>query len=124
MRSRLQSPVSVCKYLVLVALALPLSAATEDLSLNAQLLAAARNGDETAVARSLERGAAPDSRNRSGDTTLLIACTKGLTGMARLVIERGANINQPNLDGVTPLMAAAHGGHKELPRCCWPAMPN
>lgn len=46
-------------------------------NLNAQLLVAARQSDLSALDRALERGAAPNSRNRLGKTALLIACEKG-----------------------------------------------
>ncbi|NBY33707.1 MAG: hypothetical protein EBQ68_06730, partial [Betaproteobacteria bacterium] len=42
-------------------------------SVNAQLLVAARNTDAEAVKKSLDRGAAPNSRNRLGKTSLYIS---------------------------------------------------
>ena len=42
-------------------------------SVNAQLLVAARNTDLEAVKKSLDRGAAPNSRNRLGKTSLYIS---------------------------------------------------
>jgi ankyrin repeat protein len=61
-------------------------------TLNERLLAATRDGDQAAVTRLLDEGAAIDSRNRIGDTPLISACKKGLTPMARMLIERGANV--------------------------------
>ena len=66
----------------------PVSAGAQDLSPNAQLLAAARQGDLTAVMHLLDGGAAVDSRNRLGDTPLLIALKNGYADMARLAVER------------------------------------
>ena len=85
-----------------------------DLSVNEQLLAAARSNDEAGVTRALDAGAAVDSRNRIGDTALISACKKGLTPMARVLIDHGANVSQADVQGVTPLMAAAFGGYEEI----------
>src|SRR6266542_4792604 len=82
------------------------SAGAQDLSPNAQLLVAARQGDTAAVTRLLDGGAAVNSRNRLGDTPLMIALKNGHKGMARLALERGADVNLANLSKVTPLMAA------------------
>src|SRR6266436_3104382 len=90
------------------------SAGAQDLSPNAQLLVAARQGDLGAVARLLDAGAAVNSRNRLGDTPLLIALKNGYKDMARLAVERGANVNLANLSSVTPLMAASFSGNAEL----------
>src|SRR5207247_9694397 len=51
----------------------PVSAGAQDLSPNAQLLAAARQGDLAAAKRLLDGGAAVNSRNRLGGTPVLIA---------------------------------------------------
>src|SRR6266581_5057351 len=90
------------------------SAGAQDLSPNAQLLVAARQGDLAAVKRLLEGGAAVNSRNRLGDTPLLIALKNGNEDMARLAVERGASVNLANLSKVTPLMAASFSGNAEL----------
>src|SRR6266542_2212430 len=66
--------------------------AAQDLGPNARLLSAARSSDPAAVQRALAEGAA----------------------IARTLIEAGADVNQPALNGVTPLMAAAFGGHVEI----------
>jgi len=92
----------------------PVSAGAQDLSPNAQLLVAARQGDLAAVKRLLDGGAAVNARNRLGDTPLLIALKNGYKDMARLAVERGANVNLANLASVTPLMAASFSGNGEL----------
>src|SRR5882672_594132 len=86
----------------------------DNLSVNEQLLAAARSNDDAGVMRALDAGAAVDSRNRIGDTALISACKKGLTPMVRVLIDHGANVSQADVQGVTPLMAAAFGGYEEL----------
>ena len=90
------------------------SALAQNLSPNAQLLVAARQGDTAAVTRLLDGGAAVNSRNRLGDTPLMIALKNGHKGMARLALERGADVNLANLSKVTPLMAASFSGSAEL----------
>src|SRR5437899_65104 len=63
----------------------PVSGGAQDLSSNAQLLVAARQGDLALAKRLLEGGAAVNSRNRLGDTPLLIALKNGNGDMARHV---------------------------------------
>jgi hypothetical protein len=66
---------------------------TTELSLNAQLLSGARHDDEALVRRALEAGAVPDSRNRAGDTALMIFIRKGNATMADLLLGKGADVN-------------------------------
>ena len=68
------------------------------------------NGFEATVRRALDAGAAINSRNRAGETVLLIFARKDNLPMVELLISRGADVNQPNLERVTPLMAAARVG--------------
>jgi len=94
---------------------------TTELSLNAQLLAGARNGDEALVRRALEAGAAPNSRNRAGDTALMIFIRKGIAPMVDLLLRKGADVNLRNLEKVSPLMNAAYHGHAGIcPRAAGP----
>lgn len=50
-------------------------------------------------------------RNAHGETALMLACLKGHLALAKLLISKQADINQP---GWTPLHYAATGGHVEL----------
>ena len=50
-------------------------------------------------------------RNAHGETALMLACLKGHIALAKLLISKQADINQP---GWTPLHYAATGGHVEL----------
>ena len=79
-----------------------------DLGLNAQLLVAARNDDVVAVRRVLDNGAVPNTRNRAGETALMIFVRKGNAQMVDLLIGKGADVNLQNLEKVSPLMAAAY----------------
>jgi len=79
-------------------------------SVNAQLLVAARNTDAEAVKKSLDRGAAPNSRNRLGKTSLYISIEKNRIDIAKMLIAAGADVNLPSLEKVTPLIAASYAG--------------
>jgi ankyrin repeat protein len=50
-------------------------------------------------------------RNAHGETALMLACFKGHVALAKLLISKQADVNQP---GWTPLHYAATGGHVEL----------
>jgi len=67
-------------------------------SVNAQLLVAARNTDAEAVKKSLDRGAAPNSRNRFGKTSLYISIEKNRIDIAKMLIDAGADVNLPSLE--------------------------
>ena len=83
----------------LAGLAAPALAQSEsNPSVNAQLLVAARNTDTDAVKKSLERGAAPNSRNRLGKTSLYISIEKNRIDIAKILIDAGADVNLPSLE--------------------------
>ena len=92
--------------------------AAQDLSVNARLLAAARAGDVAGVERALAEGASPNARNRLGETVLVIALKNDKPALARQMIDAGADVNIAALNGVTPLMAAAHAGRSISTRSC------
>jgi ankyrin repeat protein len=64
--------------------------ADSNLTVNAQLLVAARQADAEGVKKSLDRGAAPNSRNRSGKTTLFLAIEKNRMDIVQMMINAGA----------------------------------
>ena len=80
------------------------SGAEQDLSINARLLAAARNGDAQGVARALASGASPNARNRLGETALVVALKRNDVVMAQAMVDAGTDVNQAAVNGVTPLM--------------------
>jgi ankyrin repeat protein len=94
----------------------PARAANDDLPLNARLLASARGADRAGIERALQQGAAVDSRNRLGESALIVVLKSNHPDLAQLMLDAGANVNQPAINGVTPLMAAAHGGHTAIVR--------
>src|SRR5690348_8613673 len=99
---------------VVVAWCATARAAESDLSVNARLLLAARNGDAAMVGRMLKEGAAVNARNRLGETALLVALKKSDATIAKAMLDAGTDVNIAAVNGVTPLMAAAFTGQTEL----------
>jgi uncharacterized protein len=77
------------KAIWLLLLALPLFAD----ELGDQLLAATRKGDVAAVKQLLDQGADVNAKTRYNSTPLFFACDRGHLEVAKLLIERGANLN-------------------------------
>ena len=90
------------------------AAAQENLTVNARFLLAARNADAAGLKRGLADGAAVNSRNRLGESALIVVLKKNRVDLAQLLIDAGADINQPALNGITALMAAAYEGQTEM----------
>src|SRR4051812_40075869 len=88
--------------------------AEEQADLNRQSLIAARAGDFDLLKHLIERGAAVNTRNRFGDTLLLLAIKGERLGMMRFLVRNGADVNLANVAKVTPLMAAAISGRKDM----------
>ena len=101
-----------------VVAAAPLAYGADDgeLSLNARFLVYARNADAAGIERALRDGAAVNSRNRLGESALIIVLKKDRVDLATVLLTAGADVNQPAVNGITPLMAAAYGGHTEFVR--------
>jgi uncharacterized protein len=86
----------------------------ENLSTNARLLVAARNGDASALKRELAAGASVTSRNRLGESALVIVLKKERADLATILLDAGADVNQPAINGITPLMAASFAGQEAI----------
>jgi ankyrin repeat protein len=97
-------------------IALPHWALAQDVSVNVRLLTAARNADYDGVAKALVEGASPDARNRVGETALIIALKNDQPKLAMQMIGAGTDVNLAAVNGVTPLMAAAHAGQTDIAR--------
>ncbi len=87
--------------------------------LNKRLAATVKIANEVEAdrqaARALAMGADPDC-NANGDPILFHACSNGRAGMARLLIDAGADIEKKALLKQTPFMAAAGNGDAEIMR--------
>jgi ankyrin repeat protein len=93
--------------------------AADDVPVNSRLLVFARNSDAAGVERSLKAGANVNSRNRVGETALVIALKKVDSKpddlrIAQLMLDAGTDVNLAAVNGITPLMAAAYSGRTEI----------
>lgn len=102
--------------LAAVAIAAPLAHAADDeqVPLNARFLAFARAADAAGMARTLKEGAAVNSRNRLGESALVIVLKQNRVDLATVLVAAGADVNLAAVNGITPLMAAAYGGQTEF----------
>lgn len=104
--------------LLLIVLVLPLTwgpAHGLSKSHDAELLDAAARGDVEKVKSMLDKGTTVNVfRDGEGSTPLILACNNGHLAVAKLLLDKGAAINQSNRNGWTPLMGAASKGSLEL----------
>jgi outer membrane protein assembly factor BamB len=78
---------------------------------------AARKGDLAAVRALLDKGVPPDSPGRHGLTPLAVAVSVGNFEVARLLVEKGADVNaRESFFGSTVLGQAARGKFPEIAR--------
>jgi ankyrin repeat protein len=75
---------------------------------------AIRKGDEGEVARLLDRDPTLVNRTIRGYGPLAVAAAYGQLAMARLLAQRGADVNEVTREGRTALHWAADGGHQEV----------
>lgn len=82
---------------------------------HALALAAVRAGNLVKVKDLIEHGGANlNSRNRTGDSLLLMSIKAGRQEMANYLLDRGADASLANTSKGTPLMAAAFNGDLAL----------
>jgi len=80
-----------------------------------QLLAATRKGDLALVKQLLDEGANVNARTRYDSTPLFFACDRGHIEIARLLIERGADLNvKDNFYSATALGWAMSKKHDDI----------
>ena len=96
--------------LLLVAAPFAAADATDD------LFAAAASGDESLLARALEKGALPDARGDAGITPLMLSAERGHAGVVTALLAAGADVHAARPGGITPLMHAAASGDAGLVR--------
>ncbi|XP_069700731.1 uncharacterized protein [Periplaneta americana] len=79
---------------------------------------AAKTGNVELVTQLLDAGLHVDCYNYRQQTPLWLAAWFGRVPVARLLLQRGADLNlQDSSDGFTPLHAAASGGHLQIVQC-------
>ena len=89
-----------------------------------RLLAAAEDGDATAVALALRTGADLEARDDRGRTALLLAVTKNHLAAARLLIYLGANPDALDDRHDTPWLVTGVTGSVAMAEVLLPAEPN
>jgi ankyrin repeat protein len=77
---------------------------------------AIRRGDVQAVRELIDQGEPIDSRDRHGQTALMIAAMRGQTELAALLVERHAALNITAKYNLSALMLAVVNGHADLVR--------
>ena len=80
------------------------------MSLETQLINAAKAGEDAKVSDLLKAGAKVDYTDHDGNTALIWAAGKELTAV-RVLLDAGVNFNHANVDGVTALIWTASFGH-------------
>lgn len=83
-------------------------------SVDAQLFAAAANGDVQGCKILVQRGANVDARDAEGLTPLAWAAQYGRVEAARYLISQRANLNPADKWGFTPLMWASQEGQRAM----------
>jgi ankyrin repeat protein len=73
---------------------------------DAELLFVAKTGDYAGAQQALRRGASPNARGFYHMSPLLWAVSRHDLRMATLLLDQGADPNQPKKDGVTPVFLA------------------
>ena len=68
------------------------------------LIEVVENGSRAGVVSALVRGEDIEQTDDHGHTALVVALNAGHVHLARLLVEKGANINYVDHDGYTPLM--------------------
>jgi len=85
---------------------------------NKRLISAASNDDIERMIDALDKGADVNYRSQAsvdgGRTSLHLAAAYGLSYTCRLLIERGARLNEVDENGATPLHLAAGRGNREI----------
>jgi ankyrin repeat protein len=77
---------------------------------------AARRGDVSALRSQIEAGADLDSRDRFGQSALMLAALAGHVEAVMILVAEGANLNVTAKFGLSALMLAVINGHQAVAR--------
>ena len=75
---------------------------------------AVRRGDADIVRDLLSRGIDPNTRDRHGQTALMLAAQAGHLALVQLLIDHGCHLNVTAKFGLSAVMLAVTAGHKEI----------
>ena len=78
-----------------------------------ELLAAVRAGDAAAVRSALQAGANPDLKDEEGAPMICIAAEKGLTDVAKILVEGRADLKVRTKFGLAPVNLSILGRHSD-----------
>jgi ankyrin repeat protein len=99
----------------ILTLALLVSSASPADDLTDDLLAATRKGDLAQVKALLDKGVSVNSKTPYGQTPLFFACDRGYTEIAKLLVDRGAEVNvEDTFYHATPISWAARKNHTDI----------
>ena len=102
------------KHLLLTTIAAVLVVGCGNSEADRALFDAAKEGNIEAVKQALNDGADVDSKDEAGETSLNVTARKGHTGIAELLIAKGADVNaKEKMLDEAPLHLAARYGHSE-----------
>jgi ankyrin repeat protein len=96
--------------IAMVAAAAPRSGGEADH--DAQVLAAAGDGDLPALTEALKDGGSPNASYDQGYTALMCAAASGRRDIVKALLDRGASINAKSNQGLSALSAAVARDHK------------
>jgi ankyrin repeat protein len=77
---------------------------------------AARRGDAAALRTQIDAGAELDSRDRFGQSALMLAALAGSLDAVSVLVSAGANLNITAKYSLSALMLAVINGHREVAR--------
>lgn len=75
---------------------------------------AIRSGDSALVRKLIEQGADIDSKDRHGQTALMVAAMRGRAAIVQVLVENGVDLNHTAKYNLSALMLAVINGHAEI----------
>jgi ankyrin repeat protein len=77
---------------------------------------AVQQGDFEQVGRLVSEGADVNSKDRHGQTALMVAATQGYTAVVKILVQSKAELDEAAKYNLTALMLAVLNGHTEIVR--------